>query len=146
MQEFSDLQIQSERYGETYTNARGRRTGADCTVKALAACFDLSYGKAQRTMAKAGREFRRGGNVMHISRGIEIITGEDYESIKGEFVDSMEGRALPTLNQFCKANPKGSFYVIVSGHAICIRDGRLIDWTADTAGKRKVKYVYKVKG
>jgi hypothetical protein len=144
MQEFSDLQIQSERYGETY-NRNGRKTGADCTVKALAACFDLSYGKAQRTMTKAGRVFRKGANVIEISRGIEIVTGEDYESIKGEFVESMRGKKLPTLNQFCKENPKGAFYAIVSGHALCIRDGRLIDWTADSAGRRKVKYVYKVK-
>lgn len=146
MQEFSDLQTQSERYGETYINARGKRTGADCTVKALAAFFDLSYGKAHRTMRKAGRQDRQGSNVYTISKAIEILTGEDCESIKGKFVESTQGQKLMTLNQFCKANPRGSFYVIVSGHALCVRDGRLIDWTADSAGRRRVKYAYKLEG
>jgi len=146
VQEFSDLQAQSERYGETYTNARGRRSGADCTVKALSACFNLSYGKAHRTMRKAGRQDRRGANLPQISKAIQILTGEDFENVRGEFIESMWDRKLPTLNQFCKENPKGLFYVIVSGHALCVRNGSLIDWTANSAGRRKVKHAYKVKG
>jgi len=146
MQKFSDLQVQSERYGETYVNARGRKTASDCTVKALAGCYNLSYGKAHRTMKKAGREFRKGANITQISKAIEILTGVDHETIKEEFAESMTGRALPTLNQFCRQYSKGSYYVAVSGHAICVRDGQLIDWTADSAGRRKVKYFYKVEG
>ena len=145
MQQFSDLQVQSERYGETYYR-NGRKTANDCTVKALAGCYNLSYGKAHRTMAKAGRTFRKGATVRHIAKGIAILTGGDAESITETFAGSMTGKKLPTLNQFCKQYPKGSYYVIVAGHAICVRDGQLIDWTAETAGRRKVKYFYKVEG
>lgn len=144
MQQFSDLQTQSERYRETYYR-NGRKVSADCTVKALAGCFNLSYGKAHRTMRKAGRADRCGANILTISKGIATITGETLDTVKNEMLGSFKGKSKVTLNRFCRENPKGIFYACTTDHAICIRDGQLIDWTADTAGRRKIQYIYKVK-
>jgi len=36
--------------------------------------------------------------------------------------------------------------VKVNKHALCIRDGVIHDWTADTAGRRKIQMLFKIEG
>ena len=141
MQEFVHLKAQQYRYRETN----------DCSVKALAGCFNLSYGKAHRLLKKAGRVNGGGANVLQISNAISKITGESEKQIINEFTASkgsgqtIKGSGM-TIGKFCKENPQGTFYVCSCDHAMCIRDGRLICWTADTAQRRRIKFLYKVKG
>ena len=51
-----------------------------------------------------------------------------------------------TIGRFCKEYTKGTFYVKVRGHALCIKDGVMMDWTAETAARRPIISLYKLEG
>lgn len=133
MQEFGDLEKQRYQY----------RENRDCTVKAQAACFNISYGRAHRQLAKAGRKARHGANITVMARAISYQTGEEFEKIVKEFWSARYGRI--TIGRFCRENPKGTFIITSASHAMCVRDGVLIDWTQDGPQRRIVQNVYKVK-
>jgi len=111
-----------------------------CTVAALACTLDWSFGKAHRHMAKHGRKNGRG------------MFEEDWAPAIAEAAIKAGKRFVPyrdtgkTLKRFCKDNPNGTFYVKVRGHALAIVDGVMHDWTADTAGRRKIISVYQLEG
>ena len=44
-----------------------------------------------------------------------------------------------TINRFVKTHPRGSYYVLVRGHALAVVDGTVQDWTGDTAQRRKLQ-------
>lgn len=130
-QSFEDL----ERVAEAY------REKNDCTVKAIAAACGVSYGKAHRTLAKLGRQRGRGASLMMIHRAVDAVMGTatDYHhTYKGSDIGL-------TLNRFRKAHPTGSYIICSRGHAMAVVEGELIDWTADTAGRRKVTNVWRIK-
>ncbi len=124
-----------ERVAEAY------REKNDCTVKAIAAACDVSYGKAHRTLAKLGRQRGRGTSVACINHAVNALTG-----VSAYVGDSFkEADVGLTLNKFRAANPKGSFIICSRGHAMAVVNGELIDWTAKTAGRRKVTNVWRIK-
>lgn len=132
MQEFGDLEKQRYQY----------REDKDCTVKAQAACFNISYGRAHRQLAKAGRKARHGANVTVMARAISYQTGEKFEKIVKELWGPTKRQ---TIGRFCRENPKGTFIITSASHAMCVRDGVLIDWTQDGPQRRIVQNVYKLK-
>ena len=117
-----------------------------CTVAGLAMTLDWSFGKAHRWMAKHGRKNRSGMFIMEWRPAIEAAA----KSV-GKRFDEDDWHKLPngksmTLSRFCKENPRGTFYVQVNQHALAIVDGVMHDWTADTAGRRKIYTSFKLKG
>ena len=110
-----------------------------CTVAALALCLDWSFGKAHRHMKKHGRLNRRG---MHWTVWLPAL--KDAATKAGKDVKRVQQYDGLTLNRFCKQRVKGTFYVKVNRHALCIRDGIIHDWTADTAGRRKIQMLFKI--
>lgn len=122
---------------------------AFCTVAALALTLDWSFGKAHRWMAKhAGRKNRRGVYMRDWLPAIQLAAekvGKRFESYDGIRCQTYTG--LPTtmtLNRFCKEHPTGIYYVQVNGHALAVVNGEMLDWTADTAGRRKIQNCYKL--
>jgi len=112
--------------------SRYRENGC-CTVIALANAMDWSFGKAHRFMKKFGREDRRGMAMYQIS-AVMTKLGKDRET-------AYKGM---TINRFVKDHPKGSYYVLVRGHALAVVDGIVQDWTGDTAQRRKIIEYYKM--
>ena len=60
--------------GREHYNERG-----DCSVKALAIFCDVSYGKAQAALKRAGRKPRCGAEVKHINTAVTELTGRGLE-------------------------------------------------------------------
>ena len=115
-----------------------------CTVAALALTLDWSFGKAHRHMAKAGRKTGHGMYIMSWRPAIEAAAksvGKRFT--EGDYHLRGDGRAM-TLSRFCKEYPRGTFYVQVNRHAVAIVDGVMHDWTADTAGRRKIITSFKL--
>ena len=116
-----------------------------CTVAALAMTLDWSFGKAHRWMAKHGnRKHGHGMYIMAWRPAIEAAArsvGKVF--VEGDYHRREDGRAM-TLSRFCKEYPKGTFYVQVNRHAVAIVDGVMHDWTADTAGRRKIITSFKL--
>ena len=116
-----------------------------CTVAALAMTLDWSFGKAHRWMAKNGN--RKQGRGMYIMAWRPAIE-EAAETVGKRFVEGnwhelANGKTM-TLKRFCKEYPTGTFYVQVNKHAVAIVDGVMHDWTADTAGRRKIITSFKL--
>ena len=117
-----------------------------CTVAALAMTLDWSFGKAHRWMAKKPFN-RKPGRGMYLTAGrpaIEAAAESVGKSFKeGNWHIRGDGRAM-TLSRFCKEYPTGAYYVQVNRHAVAIVDGVMHDWTADTAGRRKIITSFKL--
>ena len=135
MQEFSDLELQRERY----------RENNDCTVKAHAGAFNISYGRAHRQLAKAGRRHRKGASLSDMAKAIEMQTGTPYASVIRELGKNRKDERM-SIKRFCQTHPKGVYIIASARHAICVRNGKLIDWTADGPQRRIVNSVYKIEG
>ncbi len=114
----ADIFQQTQRYEETN----------DCTVRAIAGAFDISYGKAHRHMAKFGRPDRKGPSSKKAGEAVIAMA----QKLGHEAIERHGMRQL-TLNQFYKqhASKGGVWVVFVKGHAIGFRDGKTLDWTGD---------------
>ena len=104
-----------------------------CTVVAIACAFDWSAGKAHRLLKKHGRPNRNGPTWRDFTRAVEAA-GE-IASREVKFTHQFDGI---TINRLRKLRPTGTYIVGVRGHALCLKDGEFMDWTADTAGRRKI--------
>lgn len=114
-----------------------------CTVAALAMALDWSFGKAHRHMAKHGRKNKRG---MYSSVWVPALTqaAESCDKVVKDI--TRNGYRGMTIGRFARECRRGVYVIKVRGHALCIRDGVMHDWTADTAGRRKIIEIYKVEG
>lgn len=135
MQQFKDLDVQRERY----------REHNDCAVKAIAAAYNISYGRAHRQLIKAGRTPRRATSLHQMAKAVNALTGNDvtYGEVFAEMICGVKNRQ--TIGSFCKDNPKGVYIICSRSHAMCVRDGVLIDWTQEGPQRRMVISIYKVK-
>ena len=102
----------------------------DCTIVAFSLFLNLPYGEVRNLMMEKVDKKPR--------RGINILQFDDFSKQMGHgctipFLDKK-----PTINQFCKQHPVGEFIILVSGHAIYVKDGVVHDHT--DGFKRKVKY------
>lgn len=122
------------------TIAQYKESGC-CTVVALACSLDWSFGKAHRHMAKHGRKLRKGATLTQAI--VSLADAVDKSNKQAHRIESAEGL---TIGRFARENPKGVFYVLVNRHALAIVDGVMQDWTANTAGRRKILYCYKIEG
>lgn len=124
----------------------------DCTVKGLAVMFGCTYGVAHRTLAKHGRQRRRGAPWRTIHDAVEQLAKRFNvkTETKGKPASSVRyarycGVETLTIKQFIRRNPKGVFLLAMRGHVAALRDGVLYDWTADTAQRRQVTGYIKIK-
>ena len=121
------------------------KDGNFCTVAALAMTLDWSFGKAHRHMAKHGkRKNGRGMFIMSWRPCIELAAksvGKRFT--EGDYHVLGDGRTM-TLKRFCKEYPRGTFYIQVNQHALTVVDGVMHDWTANTAGRRKIITSFKL--
>lgn len=133
----------------------------DCMVRALAAAADVSYRVSHKFCKDhLGREDNKGtaNDEIHTfmtkaeKEGLEI-GGKSYKvsvlgredicnryKLYGEIVYRKK-----TLKSFIQDHPKGSYVVLVAGHALTVKDGELYDWnTLKFKPTRKVNSVYKL--
>lgn len=107
-----------------------------CTVVSIACAFNWSAGKAHRLLAKHGRPHRRGPKWTDYSMALEEACKKEGRSVS--YLKDFNGM---TINRFAKEHPTGTFIIAVKGHVICLKDGEFQDWTANTAGRRKIGYL-----
>lgn len=106
-----------------------------CTVVSIACAFNWSAGKAHRLLAKHGRPHRKGPKWTDYTLALQEAAEKEGRSVS--FFKNFNGM---TINRFAKEHPTGTFIIAVKGHVICLKDGEFQDWTADTAGRRKIGY------
>jgi hypothetical protein len=109
------------------------RESNDCTVRANAHAFNISYGKAHRHLIKFGRP--RGSGPTSTDATLAVLDMAD--KLGHTAVERDDLRDL-TLNQFYKqyASKGGAWVIFIKGHAVGFRDGMTTDWTGhETTGE-----------
>lgn len=104
-----------------------------CTIVSIATAFNWSAGKAHRLMTKHGRPHRRGPSWDKYSMALEEACKKSGRSVS--YHKDFNGM---TIGRFAKEHPKGTWIIAVMGHVITLIDGEFQDWTAKTAGRRKI--------
>jgi len=122
----------------------------DCTVRALSNASGLDYETAHKALQKQGRKPRKGAtcNVWHrayTAAGMQL-TGA-YGVTKATKALQRIYRVIPdkgaTLSKIMPTLSQGRFIVIVTGHALAVVDGAIIDSHA-SSGNKSVVAVYKL--
>lgn len=133
----------------------------DCMVRALAAAADITYNVSHKFCEEVlGRKRNTGTNTLSITttmlkaekEGL-VLDGKKYNvevlgkrhtknkyKVKGEIIWRQK-----TLKSFIETHQKGSYIVLVAGHALTVRNGELIDWNSmKFKPTRKVIGAYKI--
>lgn len=137
------------RYNRTEYPHRERN---DCSVRALAAAAGVTYTRAYKALAKAGRKKGKGS---YLSQWIRYgkIPGFTFEQVLPRsvmFSTAVCGKAIyhpepprPTLKQFICRHSEGTYLVVQRGHAFAVRNSVVID--ANRPGPRvRVQQAWKV--
>ena len=133
----------------------------DCFVRALAAATDMDYDTThQEVKDQFGRKNNK-GTENHMIIG-QMLNAEENGLVIGDkrFSVNVLGKARThntyklygesikrkkTVKSFIKDNPKGSYVLTVSKHALAIVDGKLIDNKGEEfRPTRKVDGAYKI--
>jgi hypothetical protein len=143
-----------------------RRETNDCVVRAFASAFDVTYDCAHKYVAEQfGRKPRKGtyytaSRMTKLSEGVLKVNSKkiipigtksnsvaypyslSYEvKVKGEKV-----KRQMTVGTFVKKNPKGTFFILVRGHAFTIKDGVVIGNPEDAIKtKRPMRSAFQIK-
>ena len=137
----------------------------DCVVRAFASSFDVSYDYAHKYVAdEFGRKPRKGtyGTIttlvkmadslikvngkkvcpLGVRHNDHLLRSLMYDvKVKGE-----TKKRNMTVGTFVKQNPKGTFFVLVKGHAFTIKDGIVIGNPEDaTKTKRPMRCAFEIK-
>jgi hypothetical protein len=118
----------------------------DCTVRALSNASGLSYEDAHETMrVYAGRSAKRGSTVSKLTKAYQCVGAKNI-TFSGKnrnwYAKNVEQSSITdkglTLKTFIANNPIGRFVVVVTGHAVCVADGQLVDTTWVAGGKHVI--------
>tara|TARA_R110002050_G_scaffold258876_4_gene398219 strand:+ start:2119 stop:2622 length:504 start_codon:yes stop_codon:yes gene_type:complete len=133
----------------------------DCVVRSIASAADVTYKVAHDFCSKVfGRETKKGVNGMLMATamlkaqddGFTVGTKEFdvYGLTKKEVCNKykLKGEEIwrkKTIKSFVQSHPVGTFLVMVANHALCIKDGELLDWESNKfQPTRKVVSAYKL--
>lgn len=114
-----------------------RGESRDCVVRAFSVGLNISYELSHRYCKEVySRKNRRGV--------IDFLNKQDQDTFLGKYCykEYYSKSNRPTVGQFIKNNPHGTYIVSVRGHAFVIEDGKVLDFNDGL--KRKVLFVAKV--
>ena len=131
-----------------------RRETNDCVVKSFASAFEVPYEEAHEFVkVKFGRKNRQGtlglGNKLRdwgdksqvVLNGCKVceVPAFNFYKNRGQTV-----RRQMTVGSAINTYSKGTYIVLVKGHAFTIKDGTVIGNFSDTRPKVRIQKLYKV--
>lgn len=138
-----------------------KRETNDCVVRAFASAANIAYEVSHKFCEEVfKRESKKGVKTYFMAAqllraeedGLKIGNKEYSVKVLGRS-DTMNKYKLhgeiifrqKTLKSFIQSHMKGTYIVCVANHAICIKDGELIDWNnLSFKPTRKVLKAYKL--
>lgn len=120
----------------------------DCTVKALAVSLAIPYDQAY---LYAKQRLNRRRNVGPTAKVLQRAFSFDssFNELKGKALKTtykqVDGRMLDremTIGTFAKMYSSGTYYIVVRGHALVVKDGIVFDHSDKP--KRRIKMAWKV--
>lgn len=125
----------------------------DCFVRAVASAFDCHYDNAHTWVKeKFGRENRKGTKYVPMKMENMSLKHEEFNNKCVIIIqdlrkyDSVKLKMKrTTLNQFMKKYPRGTYILVVAGHAFTLKNGAVIGNNKDaTSMKKIVHYAYQI--
>ena len=125
----------------------------DCVVISLSSAFEINYESAHEfARTRFGRKNRQGTRgFIEIMDRLSIskltINNKKFSPVTTIVPDNKPSSQLKkmTVNQFIMKNPKGTFIMVVNGHAFTIKNGVVVGNFEDSVKiKRRVLRAYKV--
>jgi hypothetical protein len=137
----------------------------DCVVRAFASSFEVAYDVAHKFIAEEFSRKPRCGTFGTVFKLIKLAdSGFKFFGKKIHIVGKKTNSALigslsypvkvkgfittreMTVGTFIKKNPKGTFFVLVSGHAFTIKDGVVIgNWDDAVKTKKRLICAFEIK-
>lgn len=122
----------------------------NCTVLALAATTGISYDEAfQIAQNQWKRRHKKGVRTSTLDSYFSLRLGAkkvDTKKVYHVKRDNKDVVCKMTVGTFAKEYPTGNYYVLVSGHALAINNGQILDHAnLLLKPKRIVKYAWKIK-
>lgn len=140
---------------KNYTDSQlAKSERGDCVVRALASAFDIDYDTAHKFVeVQFGRKFRSGTQnfpqtMKRLVLSQEEISGKKLKSIiRGE--ETIRGFANSktiTVGNFVKKYNKGTYIVVIRGHAFTIKDSEVVGGNIQDAKRLRcqIKAVWQV--
>lgn len=149
----------------SWTTTKKHNETNDCVVHAMSHSFGIEYTDALEICAEEFKRKPRRGVDLH-KFGIPLtdgmyVNGKMSKAIIrhsktekwlskwwGSFYKFIEDipKENYTLGKFKKKFNKGSYFIVLSGHAVTIKDGEVIDWDTDKdKDRRLVEIAWKIK-
>lgn len=117
----------------------------DCVVYATASAFNLSYDQAHQVVReKYKRKDRKGTATTYLLNGLR----KEHQEVKAINTYTVRGKKIDRaakVYSFAKANPQGTYFIVVSGHALTIKDGVVYDNRGERSSKCRIKWAFKIK-
>jgi hypothetical protein len=122
----------------------------NCTVLALAATTGVSYDEAYDTARRSWNRLpNKGVRASVIGNYLSGVLGANKMNTKKVYHVKNRNEDVVckmTVSTFAKEYPTGNYYVLVSGHALAIIDGKILDHAnLLLKPKRIVKNAWKIK-
>lgn len=118
----------------------------DCFVRAVASAYEIPYDEAHTWVReKFGRQNRKGTKFVVCKMATMSSLGQTFNNKSIKVIDGLRKYdpstyklKRTTLNQFIKKYPKGTFVMIVRGHAFTVKNGAVIGNTNDATSMKKI--------
>jgi hypothetical protein len=122
----------------------------NCTVLALAATTGVSYDEAFSIAQNVwNRKTKKGVRTSTLDSYFNLRLGAKKVNTKKVYHVKHSNKDVVckmTVGTFAKEYPKGNYYVLVSGHALAINDGKILDHAnLLLKPKRIIKHAWKIK-
>ena len=98
-----------------------------CALIATAVVSGLPYSEVYDMYKRLGRKHGRGTPLVACRRVMERIGATRLREYTISGLVSKPGGKNPTVLQFSKQNPVGTFFLLVRGHALAVVDGKIYD-------------------
>ena len=118
-----------------------QQEASDCTVRALANAAPMPYADAHALLSKHGRKFRHGAtftvyHAAYLEAGLTLhgIFGETRRAVFAGRHCGQTRMAGITLGRLLPRLRTGRWIVLITGHALAVVDGKVIDSGGSRAG------------
>ena len=116
----------------------------DCVVRAFASAVDWTYDKTHQFVAREFlRQPKRGTMKFITTMNKMVLEGRKLGRKK---IKTIEDPSIKTVGQFVKWYDKGTYIIVISGHAFTIKDGVVVGGNCDDAKRMRcqIKSVWKI--
>ena len=116
----------------------------DCVVRAFAAACDWEYDKAHKFISKEFLRQPKMGTKRFLPTMDKMVS--EGRKLGRKKIKTITDKSIKTVGQFAKWYDRGTYIVVISGHAFAIKDGVVVggNWNDAERMRCQIKGVWKI--